>query len=123
WHDHPRLTPAHGQRGPGVAPKLRVALPDDLPFLWAHLLLRDRYDLRVAIEPAHRYSDLVYSRTKAWVSANRQIRKSAHSILCHVDFYDKTKSFLYMVWFFITANILWMILFLTAFNTLILFFP
>src|SRR5690606_35885504 len=42
---------------------------------------------------------------------------------CHVDFYDKTKSFLYMVWFFITANILWMILFLTAFNTLILFFP
>src|SRR5690606_7405687 len=51
------------------------------------------------------------------------MRKSAHSILCHVDFYDKTKSFLYMVWFFITANILWMILFLTAFNTLILFFP
>src|SRR5690606_25248195 len=39
------------------------------------------------------------------------------------DFYDKSKLSLYKSPLFTTANILCKILFLTAFNTLILFFP
>lgn len=50
-----------------------------------------------------------------WMTAGRGI--------AHSDFYDKTKSFLYIVSLLTTAKILCMILFLTAFRTLILFFP